>query len=629
MDKYNYNKTNWVGGKTVGTADIMNNLEEGVYQAHEQLENVNLQLEQIAKNQVSILEFGADTNNDDNKFAWDKAMDYLSSNGGGTLLIPDGIFNFSPNIKIKSNCSVKGVGHSTVLRVKDNCGDFYNFIGMDREIRNSISDCTIDLNRENNNGIIERLDGSFNPQIAVYFVNSHYSRVERCYMKACGVWAISTEASELEPYCSNLTFRDNIIEWYPQETEKTPVSNNMLYDNTMMYIDAENYIIENNTITCLLKNNGMTAIELHQRLGKAINNKLFGFRNGFLIVPMISAYNDKSCDMLVTNNTIEALCMGVSLWGVTTKKLDYVTISNNDIKMNSVGKTASYGICVNPSLPTDNNKEIENININNNTITFGTDTTNHNYSDYLNCFCGIWLRNVNRMKDIIIRGNTILNAPGNGLFVGSGKEGVEFYNINISENTIINCCSNTNISLSGYTKRASIYIGNNVKNSYIGTNTLINDKYDIDLIIADSSNLIKARQNMLIKNKISDFIITEFTPLFGFDNGSATFSNIKANYYLDGEVCTINIEVNITNPSSTGYSLYFRLPFKAQKSNELLDVAFSKCNVNKLNGFTLENSDLCYIRQSDTDMNALGPNQITSGAKLVISGSYLIKGRYE
>ena len=47
MGKYNYNKTNWIGGKTVGTADIMNNLEEGVYQAHEQLKNVNSQLEQI------------------------------------------------------------------------------------------------------------------------------------------------------------------------------------------------------------------------------------------------------------------------------------------------------------------------------------------------------------------------------------------------------------------------------------------------------------------------------------------------------------------------------------------------------------------------------------------------------
>ena len=38
MGKYNYNKTNWIGGKTIGTADVMNNLEEGVYQAHEQLE---------------------------------------------------------------------------------------------------------------------------------------------------------------------------------------------------------------------------------------------------------------------------------------------------------------------------------------------------------------------------------------------------------------------------------------------------------------------------------------------------------------------------------------------------------------------------------------------------------------
>ena len=46
MGKYNYVKTNWIGGKTVGTADVMNNLEEGVFQAHEKLENVSSQLEQ-------------------------------------------------------------------------------------------------------------------------------------------------------------------------------------------------------------------------------------------------------------------------------------------------------------------------------------------------------------------------------------------------------------------------------------------------------------------------------------------------------------------------------------------------------------------------------------------------------
>ena len=45
MGKYNYNKTNWIGGKTVGTADVMNNLEEGVYQAHEKLGEVDSQLE--------------------------------------------------------------------------------------------------------------------------------------------------------------------------------------------------------------------------------------------------------------------------------------------------------------------------------------------------------------------------------------------------------------------------------------------------------------------------------------------------------------------------------------------------------------------------------------------------------
>ena len=40
MSKYEYKPTTWIGGKTIGTADVMNNIEDGIAKAHERLDNL-------------------------------------------------------------------------------------------------------------------------------------------------------------------------------------------------------------------------------------------------------------------------------------------------------------------------------------------------------------------------------------------------------------------------------------------------------------------------------------------------------------------------------------------------------------------------------------------------------------
>ena len=40
MSKYKYKPTTWIGGKTIGTADVMNNIEDGIVKAHERLDNL-------------------------------------------------------------------------------------------------------------------------------------------------------------------------------------------------------------------------------------------------------------------------------------------------------------------------------------------------------------------------------------------------------------------------------------------------------------------------------------------------------------------------------------------------------------------------------------------------------------
>ena len=40
MSEYKYKQTTWIGGKTIGTADVMNNIEDGIVKAHERLDNL-------------------------------------------------------------------------------------------------------------------------------------------------------------------------------------------------------------------------------------------------------------------------------------------------------------------------------------------------------------------------------------------------------------------------------------------------------------------------------------------------------------------------------------------------------------------------------------------------------------
>ena len=47
-----YLPTKWVGGKTIGTADVMNNIEDGILNAHQKVDELDSQIKEIANNGV-------------------------------------------------------------------------------------------------------------------------------------------------------------------------------------------------------------------------------------------------------------------------------------------------------------------------------------------------------------------------------------------------------------------------------------------------------------------------------------------------------------------------------------------------------------------------------------------------
>ena len=51
----NYNPTKWLGGKTIGTADIMNNIEKGISSAHDRLDEKDTEIAEIKASIEDIL----------------------------------------------------------------------------------------------------------------------------------------------------------------------------------------------------------------------------------------------------------------------------------------------------------------------------------------------------------------------------------------------------------------------------------------------------------------------------------------------------------------------------------------------------------------------------------------------
>ncbi len=48
-----YIPTEWVGGKTIGTADVMNNIEDGILNAHQKADELDLQIKDIEDNKLN------------------------------------------------------------------------------------------------------------------------------------------------------------------------------------------------------------------------------------------------------------------------------------------------------------------------------------------------------------------------------------------------------------------------------------------------------------------------------------------------------------------------------------------------------------------------------------------------
>ncbi len=422
------------------------------------------------------------------------AVDYISTMGGGTVIIPNTDYIVTETVYLKDNVSIVGQGNSSKLIINTDIGKLFVVEGTAAPSTTITSDITYDLYYDKSVFKIAVADASmfsigdeveisenelreYNRIINIdgnyiflqkrpgnsYYVNEDAKVVKVDLVKNVTIKDLfiidnaSIESILYLDYAHAVNFENNTLKCGKDYKKRSlPPSSFLNKENTIWLNDVENIRISNNRIY-----NGSYAIFLSQyaRLSNIDNNSLTNTWEGILIcgsknivtanaiVGAGSAYGNgdgitiynKASENIVGGNTIESgSCYGI--W-VTYGSPNRNVISNNIVRSNNAA-----GIAVSAG---KDNKVINNIICRNSHGVLVQDGYN-----------------------TVVLNNTIYDITGVGIYIIGGST-----NTIITGNTATDC--NTH-SISLYYASHNILRNNVIGNNYswgTGTNNIIEDNF--------------------------------------------------------------------------------------------------------------------------------------------------------
>ncbi|KPV61342.1 hypothetical protein QJ48_00815 [Paenibacillus sp. A3] len=384
------------------------------------------------------------------------AIDAVSALGGGTVYFPVGTYIVSPllqtkRIILKSNVYLRGEGSNSVIKVKNDAGDYWTIFGgfqgspkvsnvrishlrIDQNVLNNTT-CSIDPGRDTN-GTKDFYWRQF--CIALFdFDNITIEHVQ--FAPICGVTTITLN----NPACKNVRILNCSFEFMETHAGQSVVSGNIT-DGYFTGIHIQSSEIANDP-------------ELRKTLDFS--------------------------DMTISGNTFSNACLAVQLWPRKEFPVKNVSVTGNTISINNKHHNFSMmlGIGSFPGVLPDSGG-YDNITISGNTIQFQEEFVRRNPNDPNEAGVSIledrafgigFVRPV-EASNIVISGNVIKNCPFTGIRIGNPEKLGKVTGVQISDNLIINA---GHYPAANEKYKSAILLQSAVSDAYI-TDNYIRDTYD-------------------------------------------------------------------------------------------------------------------------------------------------------
>lgn len=368
-----------------------------------------------------------------------KAIDEVSALGGGTVFFPKGTYIVSPYMQTrrivpKSNVNLLGEGPNSVIKVKDDAGDYWTIFGNFQtwpKVSNvSIRGLRFDQNPTGNTtcNIDHRRTDYYWTQYCISLFDYENIVVEDCtFDPICG-WntVVLNNPASVGASVNNCTFHFVHARGYDG------------YDNSAVYMNGKRHTVTNCRFYAASGEKAMGAIETHTGQSVVSGNVSDGYVTGVHI--QSSEHSGEHADISVTGNTFTNAVHAIQFWPYKQYPLKNVTVSGNTISLANAAKarTMMVGIGAFPGyLPPDHTGSFENIAIVGNTITCEEEWTKR--GNLLEAFCyGIGFVRDTDVRNIVISDNIIKNAPIAGIHIGNTNKIGTMANLHITGNMIIN-----------------------------------------------------------------------------------------------------------------------------------------------------------------------------------------------